>query len=409
MQTNCATLTIMFLALTAPISVLATEAQPDVGSLVRDNTEFALDLYGKLAAKDGNLVFSPYSISVALGMTYAGARGTTEKEMAAALHFSLSQSELHPAFEKLTRQMKDSERDGIRLSVANAIWPQKGAPLLNDYLSLVKQHYGVQITALDYCNARDSACETINSWVKDKTENRITGLLRPSDLSDRTRLVLVNAVYFKGKWALPFTADITQPMPFRISSDRTIQAPMMKRKMECRYADLPELDIVELPYADGSVSMIVLLPKTPDGIQSLERELSAGRLTEWQRALKRLEVFVLLPRFKATCKFGLNAPLASMGMADAFSDTRADFSGMDGQPHRLAISTVVHQAFVEVNEDGTEAAASTAVAMAATAVLAKPRVFCADHPFVFLIQEKRTNSILFVGRLCDPSASPIVP
>lgn len=403
MKTKCAVVPLMLIPLLALISLPAAEAQSDVDTLVRDNTAFALSLYGKLAPTGGNIIFSPYSISTALGVTYAGAYGNTEKEMAAALHFSLGQSELHPAFGKVELQLKKAERNGIRLRVANALWPQKSYPFLDDFLSLVKQHYGVLVIPVDYRNARESARKTINQWVENKTENKITDLVQPPDLSDLTRLVLVNAIYFKGEWASRFKAGNTKPAPFHVSSDKAIQVPMMTQKLESRYARLPEMEILELPYVGGSLSMIVLLPKQIDGIQKVDRELSAGSLAKWLSALKKQEVHVFLPRFKVTYRFGLKDTLTSMGMVDAFSDTKANFAGMDGRPDGLYIGAVIHKAFMEVNEEGTEAAAATGVAIAERMHPAPPPTFRADHPFVFLIQEKRTGSILFAGRLCDPT------
>jgi serpin B len=400
MTIKSAALSLMLISILG--SAPAKGAQSGFETLARDNTVFALSLYGKLAPTEGNLIFSPYSISTALGLTYAGARGNTVKEMAAALHFSLNQTELHAAFGKLEDQLKKAERNGIRLSVANALWPQKDYPFLEDFLSLAKKHYGVLITPLDYRTAREPARETINGWVEKKTENKITNLLQPTDLTDRTRLVLVNAIYFKGKWASQFKPSNTKSAHFHVSPNKTVQAPMMTQKLECRYASLPQMDILELPYVGGALSMIVLLPKEINGLQKVERELSAEAIAKWVNALDEQEVFVSLPRFKATGRFGLNDTLASMGMVDAFSDTKANFAGMDGRPNWLYISAIIHKAFVEVNEEGTEAAAATAVVMMERVVPA-PLSFRADHPFIFLIQEKRTGSILFVGRLSDPT------
>ncbi len=405
MKITCAAVllaVILFLALNA---LPTAGVQLEVGTLVRDNTAFALSLYGKLAPTEGNLLFSPYSISTALGMTYAGARGNTEKEMAEALHFSVGQSELHPAFGALRVRLKKAERNGIRLRVANSLWPQKGHPFLDDFLSVAKRYYGVVITPVDYENARESARKEINRWVEDKTENKITDLLQPSDLSALTRLVLVNAIYFKGKWASQFKAGNTKTGPFHVLPGKVVEVPMMTQKMECRYASLPEMDLLEMPYVGERLSMVILLPKQNDGLQKLERELTAENLAKWLNALYEQEVLVSMPRFKVTCRFGLNDTLASMGMMDAFRETKANFAGMDGRPDGLYISSVIHKAYVDVNEEGTEAAAATAVVMAKRALPASPPTFRADHPFVFLIQEKQTGSILFVGRLCDPTRS----
>jgi serpin B len=379
--------------------------QSDVESLARDNTSFAFDLYRKLALAQGNVFFSPYGISTALAMTYAGARGNTEKEMAGTLKFSLGQTELHPNFAKMDAQLKKAEQSGVRLSIANSLWPQKDYPFLDEYLALMKTHYGVLVTAVDYRGGRDAARESINRWVANKTQDRIRDILMPTDLTGMTRLVLVNAIYFKGKWASQFRAGNTETAPFHVAPGKTIQIPMMTQTLECRYASLPAMDVLELPYAGDGLSMIVLLPKQLDGIQKVESELSADNLARWFGALREQKVLVFLPRFKTTCRFGLNDTLAAMGMVDAFSDTRANFAGMDGRSDWLYISAVIHKAFVEVNEEGTEAAAATAVVMATKSAPARPSTFRADHPFVFLIREKRTGSILFAGRLSDPANS----
>lgn len=384
-------------------SLPAPGAPPDLDTLAHDNSSFALNLYGKLAPTGANLVFSPYGISTALGMTYAGARGNTAKEMATALHFSLSQAELHMAFGKLEARLKEAERHGVRLSVANALWPQQDYPFLEDFLSLARTHYGVLITPLDYRTACEPARRTINRWVEQKTENKITDLLQPADLSALTRLVLVNAIYFKARWASQFKPGDTKAAPFHVAPDRTVQTPMMTQELKCRYARLPQMDILELPYAGGAISMMVLLPRSIDGIQKVERELSADALTQWRSALGEQDVRVFLPRFKVTCRFRLNDMLASLGMVDAFSDTTANFAGMDGRPGWLYIGAALHKAFVEVDEEGTEAAAATAVVMMARSVPAQPPTFRADHPFIFLVQESRTGSILFAGRVSDPS------
>jgi len=231
------------------VSVAAEGAQPDVEALVRGNSAFAFALYHELSEAEGNAFFSPYSISTALAMTYAGARGKTEKEMAAALHFTLSQTDLHPAFSKVESQLRRVQQDGsVRLSVANSLWPQKGDPLLADYLSLINMHYGVQITALDYMRGSEAARRQINAWVEDKTGARIKDLIQLGVLDETTRLVLVNAIYFKGLWRSPFKTANTKDSAFNIAAGQTVQTPMMTEKVKCRYASLPACDLLELPY-----------------------------------------------------------------------------------------------------------------------------------------------------------------
>jgi serpin B len=382
---------------------LAQAAQPEPDPLVRDNSAFAWSLYHELAGTEGNLFLSPYSISTAFAMTYAGARGDTEKQMAAALRYSLGQEELHPAFARLESRLKKAQQGGILLSVANSLWPQKEYPFLDDYMKLIQRNYGVSITPVDYKQSTEAARQSINGWVADKTQSRIKDLIKPGILQSLTRLVLVNAIYFKGKWEHPFKAENTKDSPFHVTSEKTVQAPLMSRKLECRYASLPLLDIIELPYVGGGMSMMVLLPKRADGLRQLEGEMSADSLSRWTSELAKREVLVSLPRFKMTSEFRLDDALKAMGMIDAFRDDKANFAGMDGHTDWLYISAAIHKAFVEVNEEGTEAAAATAVVMSKRGMSAPPPVFRADHPFVFLIQENQTGSILFMGRICDPT------
>ncbi|MFW9917437.1 MAG: serpin family protein [Candidatus Thorarchaeota archaeon] len=389
-------------ALSCPL-VFASK-QTDDRILVQDNNAFAMDLYQRLRASDGNIFLSPYSISTALAMTYGGARGNTEKEMAKTLRFSLDQENLHPAFALLeSRFNKLQEVGNIKLSVANALWPQQDYKFLDEYLSLIKTHYGVSITPVDYKRARKTARKMINRWVEDKTQDKIKDLVKPGILDTLTRLVLVNAIYFKGNWENQFKAEKTKDSPFYISSKKSVQAPMMTQKEKFGYADIGSFEMLKLPYVGNEMSMIVLLPKEVDGLKQLEASLSAENLKRWKGRLSKREALVFLPKFQMTSMFRLDKTLVSMGMADAFSDSKANFAGMDGRPDWLYIGAVIHKAFVDVNEEGTEAAAATAVVMKARRMPAPPPVFRADHPFIFLIQENQNGSILFMGRVTDPT------
>jgi serpin B len=384
---------------------VARDGGPDADALVRGNTDFACGLYRRLAATDGNLFFSPYSLSAALAMTYGGARGNTEKEMATTLRLPPGQADVHAGFGALGERLRQAEQDGIRLRVANSLWPQQGHPFLADYLALVQQNYGASITALDYAGAGEASRATINAWVVDRTEGKIQNLIGPGVLTALTRLVLVNAIYFKGNWQSQFPAAATKDAPFHVADGKSVPTPMMSRKLGCKYASLPALDVLELPYAGDRVSMVVLLPKAIDGIGAMEASLSAEGLPQWLAALRKQDVQVFLPRFKLACGFSLKDTLAAMGMVEAFDERKANFAGMDGRPDGLSIGAVVHKAFVDVNEEGTEAAAATGVVMVTRAMPAPPPVFRADHPFVFLIRDSVTGSILFAGRLVDPTAA----
>ena len=370
--------------------------------VVTGNTAFATDLYAKLKNEKGNLFFSPYSISTALAMTLAGARGDTAQQMTNVLHFAVPQDRLHPSFAGLETELNAIQKKSkIQLSIANSLWPQKGHPFLSEYVGLLKQYYGTSVTPLDYAGASEAARETINAWVEQKTNRKITNLIKPGVVGRDTVLVLANAIYFKGDWADQFDSKQTTEQVFHVASDKEVKCPLMSHKGTCAYAETPDLQMLELPYAGDELSMIVLLPRKTGGIGALESELSAAKLAEWVSALQKREVVVSLPKFKLSCEFGLKETLTAMGMPAAFNGG-ADFSGMSGT-RSLSISAVIHKAFVDVNEEGTEAAAATAIVVG-RAMVVPVTAFHADHPFVFLIRDKHSGSILFLGRVTDPTA-----
>lgn len=378
-------------------------------TLVKNNTAFAVDLYQALRGSEGNIFFSPYSISTALAMTYAGARGNTEKEMAETLGFTLEGENPHAAFAAIETRLDEVQKTGnVALNVANALWPQKGYDFLDEYLSLISKHYGVSVTPLDYKSAPDAARKTINEWVENETQEKITDLIPPGVLTPLTRLVLANAIYFKGDWQNRFKADRTEDAPFFVTPDASVQTPMMTQKEKFGYVEDEAVQTIELPYVGNDLSMVVVLPKRKDGLERLESGLTAEKLEKWRRALMvtkmAREVVVFLPKFKMRSAFRLDKTLMAMGMVDAFSEARANFAGMDGRTDWLYIGAVLHKAFVDVNEEGTEAAAATSVvAVARSALPVPPVTFRADHPFIFLIYENRTGSILFMGRVTDPA------
>ena len=374
---------------------------PAMQEVVAGNTAFATDLYARLKSRDGNLFFSPYSVSTALAMTYAGARGDTAQQMAKALHFTMPQERLHPAFADLQTELNAVQKSGkIQISVANSLWPQAGHPFLPEYVALLKQNYDTSVTPIDYASAPETARKTINDWVEQKTNRKITDLIQPGVLNSMTRLVLANAIYFKGDWAKQFDPKLTSKGPFRVSASKDVECWMMYRKGTYAYVETPNLQILELPYSGSNLCMIVLLPREPIAFGNLEHDLTAAKLAEWLKALHEREIDICLPKFKLTCETRLDRALASMRMADAFTD-RADFSGMDGQKNWLYIAAVLHKAFVDVNEEGTEAAAAAATFVVMGAERGPD--FCADHPFVFLIRDNRTGSILFMGRVVNPA------
>ncbi len=374
----------------------------DIDSLVSGNNAFAFDLYMRLAEEEGNLFFSPYSISSALAMTYAGARGETARQMASVLHFGLAPDRLHAALSDLTGMLNAAGKP-YQLSTANALWGQAGYEFLPGFLDVTKKHYDAGFKEVDFMGARELARQTINSWVEARTNNRIKDLIQLKDLSPLTRLVLTNAIYFKGKWKIEFKREATKPLPFHVSTRETVNVPMMHQVARFNYAENDQAQILEMPYTGGDLSMVVLLPKPGCELAKLEDMLRAEVIGSWLSQLSGAEVEVFLPRFKVEARFVLNEQLQRLGMLDAFDMSRADFSGMTPGPD-LYMSSVIHKAFVEVSEEGTEAAAATAVIMNIKAMVAdKPHVFRADRPFVFLIRDLRSGSILFAGRLADPA------
>jgi serine protease inhibitor len=395
----------------AAILAAGTPAQAEGGTavepaaaLVKGNSEFAFDLYGRLRARDGNVVFSSYSISNALAMTYAGARGPTAMQMAATLHFPFEDERLHRAFAALIRDL-NGEALGRRaeLYVANALWPQTGLPMNADFQAIAKKHYRVGLTPLDFKRAPEKARATINTWVEQQTQDRIKDLVAEGVLTPITRLVLTNAIYFKGRWMRPFPAEATRKDKFTLSPGRAVDVPLMRQRGTFRYLDSSSVQALELLYEAGELSMVALLPRSVDGLSELERTLTAARLSDWVAQMTNHRVDVTLPKFKATAQFDLKQALSELGMPLAFSAAKADFSGIT-KAEPLSLSAVIHKAYVDVNEEGTEAAAATApVAVAASAPRPLPEaVFRADHPFFFVIRDGRTGSLLFAGRVSNP-------
>jgi serpin B len=382
------------------------KAGPDALAAADGNTQFALDLYARLSSTEGNLFFSPYSISTALAQVYSGARGETAEQFVRVLHFSLPSQRLHPAFAELLSHCK-SDRPDCALHTANALWTQVDYPLVPAFVANLKRYYGVGVGKVDFVHEREKARRMINTWVEQQTRGTIKELLSPDHLSPLTRLVLANAVYFKGAWESPFQKDSTKEEAFHLSPTETARMPLMWKQDSFGYTADNTLQALELPYAGGKLSMVVLLPTKVDGLAALEKSLSKERLKNWLASMSKQKVEVYLPRFRMTRTLSLGDTLAGMGMPDAFDQDRADFRGISNSGPPLHISLVLHRAFVEVQEAGTEASAATLVEMSMAmapppGIEVRPPVFRADHPFLFLIRENRTGSILFMGRVTDP-------
>lgn len=412
---------------------LAASKQGVLEVVAQGNTAFALDLYAHLKDQEGNLFFSPFSLSTALAMCYAGAQGNTATQMADVLHFVLGSRQLHQAFAQLIGQFlpppepgvlqkmlhalnikalfRDSQPEptppGYQLWLANALWGQRDYKFLKEFLDLTKSSYRVGLHKVDFMKDPDAVRNTINDWVARQTQNKIQDLIKPGILDTRTRLVLTNAIYFYGTWKFPFDQADTRDAPFTLLNSQQVIVPMMNQELKLRYPYMENdrLQLLELPYLGNEVSMLVILPKELTGLPDLEHSLTVENLMSWVSELQTYEVLVSLPKFNMTSEFSLVEVLENMGMTDAFSQELADFSGITkmARERKLYISHVLHKAFVDVNEKGTEAAAASAALYVEVSELSSgPKHFRADHPFLFLIRDNRTESIVFLGRVTNP-------
>lgn len=373
---------------------------------VRGSNAFAVDLYAQLRSQPGNLFFSPESISTAFAMAYAGARGQTADEMQHVLHFTLPTAQLHPAMGALLAAM-NAQHNGYQLRVADALWAQQDASFLPSYVKLVQTDYAAGFHRVNFKASPDAVSNAINHWVEQQTNNKIQNLIGPGVLTLATRLVLTNAIYFKGDWLNPFEKASTQIEEFHTSSSQFVMAPLMHRTGSYRYYDGATFQALELPYSGDELSMDVLLPKSNDGLAALEQSFTASAAGDWLQKLEPVDKVILtFPRFTMTQQFELSHALSAMGMPQAFGDA-ANFSGMTGKPD-FTISAAIHKAYIDVNEQGTEAAAATSIILRATAARVPfpeppPIVFRADHPFLFLIRDTKSGAILFLGRVTDPT------
>jgi serpin B len=380
----------------------------DSRALADGNTDFAFDFYQAVRSQDGNLFFSPHSLSIALAMTYAGARGETAAQMAQVLHFNLPQENLHPAFNALDQELASrgagasGKEQPFQLNIANSLWGQQDFSFLPEFLDGLALNYGAGLRLLDFAANADSARQEINKWVEDQTKEKIKDLIPQGGVDSFTRLVLANAIYFKADWLYPFEKNNTQPMPFTLLDGSQVDTPMMSfnHAVVLPYLAGDTFQVVELPYVGESVSMLILVP-APDNFENFEATLDGTKVRDILSGLQPEQVSVVLPKFSFDVRFDLKDTLAGMGMPVAFDPSQADFSGMDGK-RDLYIGNVFHKAFVAVDEKGTEAAAASAVVMELSAAM-PGRMLVVDRPFIFLIRDQSTGSVLFVGRVLDPA------
>jgi serpin B len=386
---------------------------PDVSTseqalLVEGNSAFAFELYQALREEEGNLFYSPYSISMALAMTYAGACNETAQQMADTLQFLLGQERLHPAFNWLDAELasrgegaEGQDGEEFRLNIVNAIWGQKDYEFLPDFLDVLAENYGAGLRILDFITETEASRLAINQWVSDQTEGRIKDLIPQGAIDALTRLVLTNAIYFNAAWEYPFDGNTTADGPFYLLDGGQVTVPMMKQTESFGYTEGEGYQAVELQYDGNELSMVILLPEAGN-FEAFEKGLQAQQVDALINDLQDTQVALTMPQFEFDSEFSLKDTLAEMGMPIAFSSS-ADFSGMTGNPE-LFISDVLHKAFVAVDEAGTEAAAATAVIMRLTAVPDPPVEVTIDRPFIFLIRDIETGAILFVGRVMNPGA-----
>ena len=381
----------------------------DQVSLVDGDSAFAFELYQSLKEKDGNLFYSPHSISLALAMTYAGARSETAQQMADTLHFTLPQERLHPAFNSLALELgkrgqgaQGKDGEGFRLNIVNAIWGQDGYNFQPAFLDVLAENYGAGLRIMDFIKETEKSRITINQWVSDQTEDRIKDLIPQGAINELTRLVLTNAVYFNAAWQHQFNKNQTEDGQFHLLDGKQVTVPMMRQTESFGYIKGEGYQAIELPYDGNELSMVVLLPEAGQ-FKAFEEDLQTQRVSDIINSLRGSRVDLTMPRFEFDSEFSLKDTLAKMGMPVAFTDS-ADFSGMTGK-RELSISDVIHKPFVSVDETGTEAAAATAVIVGVTSAPVEPPVaLTIDRPFIFLIRDIETGAVIFVGRVTNPGS-----
>ncbi len=390
----------LFFVLIVGLSCLLSNPIDDSTKFVNNNNAFAFDLYHKIKNSDNNIVYSPYSISTAFSMVYEGARKATEKEIGRVFHFSPDKEGLHKSFYQLQSRLKLFTANPT-LTSANSFWYQNSNSFRNEYLNLINRYYDAEIYPVNFIKSSEDIRLQINRWVENKTDKKIKEILAPKSMDSQTRAVLCNAILFKGYWKYPFSEN-TKTADFFISMEKKVDAMMMnKENAKLHYKEFGTFTAIDLPYTKNDLSMVIFLPSELDGMAKLERQLNADTFQKWTKSLDESEevpVNVSLPKFKTEQKYDLKDVFKKMGITHAFGGT-ANFKGICDDP--IHISDVIHQCVVEVDEKGTEAAAATAVIFKKMYV--KPKIFKVDRPFLFFIRDQNTNTILFIGKIIDPT------
>lgn len=374
--------------------------------IIQSNNRFSTDLFKAISKEpdnaDQNLFFSPISIFSALSLTYEGARNDTADEIASVCYLPKNDSVRRGGVRELDEEINTVNASYL-LRTGNALWAEKTYPFLPAYTTLAEQWYGAEVSNLDIMNNADESARKINAWAGERTEGKIPDLI--DSLSPDTRLVLTSAIYFKGTWADQFDEKQTSDEQFNTSPTQSVPARMMSKTAKYNYLETSDLQVLELPYSKGDgrqLSMLVILPKN-NNMTAAEQTLNPRELADIKNNRTKKEVEIHIPRFTCNKKYDLGSTLSVLGMPDAFSE-KADLSGMDGS-RDLYISDVIHSSCIEVNEEGTEAAAATSVEAAVLSIKMPAPVFRADHPFIFLIQDNESGTILFIGRITNPSGS----
>ena len=376
-----------------------------IKALADAHNTFALDLYHQLTNQGENILYSPYSIYLALLMTYAGAAGDTASQMESALHLPYPQAEIHAVMNALNQQLNaNSLVDGkpaFTLNIANQLWGQAGFDFLPDFLNTLSENYNAGLKTVDFASNPEAARQLINLWVAAQTNEKIKDLIPEGALNELTRLVISNAVYFKAAWLYPFDPADTKDGSFTLLDGTQVNVPMMHSSNTLNAYVSDEVQLVELPYEGGTYSMVVVMPKA-GSMEAFEQTLTLESLQNLLGQMQRASVTLSMPKFKFEAAFNLNATMQALGMKDAFDAENADFSGMDGKKD-LSITSMLHKAYIDVNEEGTEAAAATAVVVGLTSAPGQSYTITLDHPFLFAIRDNATGTLLFVGRMANPS------
>jgi serpin B len=381
----------------------------ELGELVAGNSAFAFEMYQAIRYRDENLIYSPFSMSLALAMTYAGARTETEQQMGDTMNYTLSQERLHPAFNALDLELisrgegnEAKDEEGFRLNIANSIWGQTGYSFLEDFLDVLAENYGAGLRLLDFISAPEESRVTINDWVSEQTEGKIEDLIPQGAICSDTRLVLTNAIYFNAAWEYPFKEELTDQGAFHLLDGGEVTVDMMHLTEMFKYAAGDGYQAVDLFYDGLELSMVILIPDE-GRFEEFESALTYENVEAILAELSFENVDLSMPKFTFEFELNLNDALIGMGMSAAFDPMVADFSGMDGT-RNLVITEILHKAFIGVDEAGTEAAAATAVIIGESSIPEGPVDVTINRPFIFFIRDIETGSVLFVGRVLDPTA-----